>query len=116
MSNYRIGQLDRLADRFRALGNPGRLSLFLRLAGCCRGASAAACCDPAAMRRCVGELAAGLDLAPSTISHHLKELRRAGLVRCERRGRQIDCWVDPEVVDEIGSWLDHTLEPEGDRT
>jgi ArsR family transcriptional regulator len=113
MSNYRIDGLEPLADRFRVLGNPARLGLFLRLAACCRGQG---CCDPAAMRRCVGDLAAGLDLAPSTISHHLKELRRAGLIRCERRGQQIDCWVDPAVVAELGSWLEKSLDPEGGRT
>jgi ArsR family transcriptional regulator len=114
MSNYRIDELALLAERFRALGHPARLGLFLRLADCCRGPAAGECCDPAEMRRCVGQLASGLDLAPSTISHHLKELRRAGLIRCERRGQQIDCWVDPAVVAELDCWLERTLEPEGD--
>jgi ArsR family transcriptional regulator len=103
MSNSR--NLEQMADRFRALGNPARLGLFLRLAECCRGRAGEACCDPGAIRRCVGDLAQGLDLAPSTISHHLKELRLAGLIRCERRGQQVDCWVEPAVIDELGRWL-----------
>jgi DNA-binding transcriptional ArsR family regulator len=34
-----------------------------------------------------GELAEVLDVAPATLSFHLKELKGAGLVRCERDGR-----------------------------
>jgi ArsR family transcriptional regulator len=34
----------------------------------------------------------------STISHHMKELRQAGLVRMERRGQKIECWIDPEII------------------
>jgi DNA-binding transcriptional ArsR family regulator len=29
------------------------------------------------------------DISLSTISHHIKELRAAGLVRCEREGQSI---------------------------
>ena len=35
-----------------------------------------------------GELASALGIPPATLSFHLKELRSAGLVRCERDGRQ----------------------------
>jgi ArsR family transcriptional regulator len=34
-----------------------------------------------------GTLAAALGVPSATLSFHLKELRSAGLVRCERRGR-----------------------------
>jgi len=34
-----------------------------------------------------GELGEALDLPAATLSFHLKELRNAGLVRCERLGR-----------------------------
>lgn len=37
----------------------------------------------------VDELVRTLDLAQSTTSHHLKVLRDAGLVRCEKRGRSV---------------------------
>ena len=50
------------------------------------------------MRQCVGELGQDLEIDPSTVSHHLKELRRAGLIRVERRGKHILCWVDREAV------------------
>jgi ArsR family transcriptional regulator len=110
MSNYRTqDELD--AEQFAALGNPARLAIFRRLASCCP--QAGACCSPQDSRRCVGDLGADLDLAPSTISHHLKELRRAGLIRCERRGRFVDCWVDPETLRRLGAWFETPQEPPG---
>ena len=105
MSNLRTVDLDEVAARFQALANPARLKLFLQLAACCQ-APGGGCCDPDDARRCVGDLGAGLDLAPSTVSHHLKELRRAGLIRCERRGRFIDCWVDPETLRDLRQWFE----------
>ncbi len=50
------------------------------------------------MRRCVGEISRGLGVAASTVSHHVRELRQAGLIRLERRGKNIDCWVDGDAV------------------
>jgi ArsR family transcriptional regulator len=105
MSNYRTIEIEDAALRFQALANPARLQLFLRLAACCT-APGGGCCDPGEARRCVGDLGEGLELAPSTVSHHLKELRRAGLIRCERRGRFIDCWVDPETVRDLRRWFE----------
>jgi len=43
------------------------------------------------MRACVGDLGDGLELAPSTVSHHLKELRRAG--------QHVECWADSDVLE-----------------
>ena len=48
--------------------------------------------------RYVGQLGEELDIVKSTVSHHMKELRRVGLIRMERQGQKIACWVDPEVV------------------
>ena len=47
---------------------------------------------------CVGALGKDLDIAPSTVSHHLKELAQAGLIKMNRRGQNTECQVDPEVV------------------
>jgi len=98
MSNYRI-DTDRLAEALKALGNPQRLRLFLRLLACCPPGQA--CCDASEAKRCVGDVGGDLDIAPSTVSHHLKELRRVGLIHMERNGRNIDCRAEPERLEEL---------------
>jgi ArsR family transcriptional regulator len=42
----------------------------------------------------------------STISHHLKELRLAGLIRMEKRGRWIYCSVNPEALGHIREFVE----------
>ena len=70
--------------------------MFQRLVACCAPGTVFTA-EPAACA-CAGELGDGLTLAPSTVSHHLRELQLAGLVRTARRGRHIDCWIDPDAV------------------
>ncbi|OGS05120.1 MAG: hypothetical protein A3G41_01295 [Elusimicrobia bacterium RIFCSPLOWO2_12_FULL_59_9] len=95
MSKYRIKGAARFAARFKALSNPHRLSIFLRLASCCRPGKA---CGSGQARTCVGDLGKNLGIAPSTVSHHLKELHQAGLVHMQRRGRLIECWVESAML------------------
>lgn len=90
------------AQMFKALANPHRLRLFLRLADCCDGVCAG---TEAEMRRCVGDLGADLGIAPSTLSHHLKELRRAGLIRMERNGQRVECWTEPGLAAGVAGFL-----------
>ena len=65
MSNYR-SNLERDAERFKALSNPHRLALFQRLTHCC--APGTACDIKQASQISVGQLGEGLDIAPSTLS------------------------------------------------
>jgi ArsR family transcriptional regulator, arsenate/arsenite/antimonite-responsive transcriptional repressor len=106
MSKYRTSDVERLANLFRALSNPQRLRIFLRLATCCDSAS---CCrvTPEGIRQCVGDLGAGLGLAASTVSHHIKELRRAGLLEVERRGQRIECWINGDVVHLLAEFIEN---------
>ncbi len=46
-----------------------------------------------------------LGIAPSTVSHHLKELRQAGLIQMARRGRQVACWVEKDVLEELSTFF-----------
>ena len=96
MSNNRTIDTVWLAAACKALANPHRLRIFLHLATCCPPGTVFAA--PPAGCVCVGKLGDELPIAPSTLSHHLKELNRAGLVRMQRRGRHIDCWIDPDAV------------------
>jgi ArsR family transcriptional regulator len=100
MSNNLDKNTEELAEMFKALSNPNRLKIFMRLTSCCLpgtftsinpGTGEAGCA-------CVGELGKDLEIAPSTVSHHIKELRRAGLIRMERRGQKMECWIEPETL------------------
>ena len=104
MSNYSNDQaVQSQADMFKALSNVNRLALFKRLMSCCEPGSR--CSPEEAVRFCVGELGEGLDIAASTLSHHLKELNRAGLVKMERRGKLVECWVEPETLTELSTFF-----------
>ena len=105
-SAFNVVRIDRLAAMFKALAHPQRLRIFLRLA--------ATCCLPAtrhpaplhASYCCASDLGAGLNLAPSTVSHHLKELRQAGVMRVRRHGQRIDCWIERDTLHLLASFCD----------
>jgi len=102
VSNYTPQDLERYAAVFKALSNPHRLRIFLRLTTCCAPGTVAEVEDGCA---CVGDLGGDLEIAPSTVSHHIKELRNAGLIRVRRNGRKMECWIDPDVLSEIAALL-----------
>jgi ArsR family transcriptional regulator len=95
MPNIRNDELDRLAHVFAALGSPHRLRIFLRLMSCCSGKHFT---TDDKVPACVGELGCELGIVPSTVSHHIKELRQSGLIRIKRHGKRIECWIDTGAV------------------
>ncbi len=103
MSNYQNKNIEKFAEIFKALSNPNRLRLFMRLVTCCKpGTVTSISADSgSAGCACVGELGKDLNIVASTISHHMKELRQAGLVRMERRGQRIECWIDPDIFADL---------------
>lgn len=103
MSKYRKKEIGRFADTFKALSNPHRLGIFLRLAGCCTPKRTCSSLDE--MGACVGDLGKDLGIAPSTVSHHIKELQRAGLIRMQRRGQRVTCWVDPITLEGLSEFF-----------
>jgi ArsR family transcriptional regulator len=54
---------------------------------------------------CVCELVPLFDLSQPTVSHHLKVLRRAGIVGCEKQGLWVYYYVMPGAIDELSGWL-----------
>jgi DNA-binding transcriptional ArsR family regulator len=99
MSNNKTIKPEEFAEIFKALSNPNRLKIFTLLTSCCiPGTVSVLDSDDTA---CVGDLGRELDIVKSTVSHHIKELRRVGLIRTRRDGQKILCWVDPELVNAL---------------
>ncbi|MFC8337567.1 ArsR/SmtB family transcription factor [Streptomyces rubiginosohelvolus] len=88
-----------LAKMFKALGDPVRLRLLSMIASREGG------------EICVCDLTPAFDLSQPTISHHLKLLRQAGLIDCERRGTWVYYWLLPETIDKLAGVLTRSGRP-----
>lgn len=86
-----------LADMFRLLGDTTRLRIVL------------ACLDgPVA----VGDIASQLELSSSLVSHHLRLLRAARVVKADRQGKQVFyAAADQHVSGVLADMLEHIAEP-----
>lgn len=78
-------------DVFSALGNSVRREILMRLRD-----------GPQA----VNDLAEAFEIGRPAVSEHLQVLRRARLVRDERRGRQRYYHLDPRPLADVEAWLD----------
>ncbi|MGV3724435.1 MAG: ArsR/SmtB family transcription factor [Actinomycetota bacterium] len=101
---------ERIAALFKALGDPTRLGIFQMLR-CCPAEFEGVEVDEQGQVRPAGSLSVGevccrIGGSMSTISHHLKELRLAGLIRMEKRGRWIYCSVNPEALAAIRQFVE----------
>jgi len=96
-------EVQRYSEIFKALSNPHRLKIFLRLVSCCGPGTVWTV--EAQESASVGDLAKDLDIVPSTVSHHIKELRQAGLIKMRRAGQKIECWVDAGIIKELGEFF-----------
>jgi ArsR family transcriptional regulator, arsenate/arsenite/antimonite-responsive transcriptional repressor len=85
-------QAVRMAEVAKALGDPVRLALVDVL-------------RKHAGKVCVCELVPLFDLSQPTVSHHLKVLRKAGIVGSERDGLWAYYYVIPEALEELSRWL-----------
>lgn len=86
-----------LADLFRLLGDPTRLRIVL------------ACVDA---RLPVGAIADALGLSSSLVSHHLRLLRAARIVKAERAGKQVFyAAADQHISAMLAGMLEHVAEP-----
>ena len=89
--------VDQLADLFHLLGDPTRLRIVLA-------------CLPAPIA--VGDIAAALQLSSSLVSHHLRLLRAARIVKSERQGKQVFyTTADAHITGVLAEMLEHIAEP-----
>lgn len=89
-----------LADLFRLLGDPTRLRIVLTCVE-----------QPVA----VGVMAETLGLSASLVSHHLRLLRAARVVKAERQGKQVFYQAaDAHISNMLGDLLEHVAEPHQD--
>ncbi|MBV6458639.1 MAG: hypothetical protein HONBIEJF_01773 [Fimbriimonadaceae bacterium] len=100
---------DPRVSMFRALGDRTRLSIFEFLSS---RRFPVAVGDRGEVRRIegatVGEVCChmtGSDKFNSTISHHLRELRLAGLISAERDGKFMICSVNREAVERLTEYV-----------
>lgn len=85
----RADELQALAETFRLLGDPTRLRILFYCLS---------------TPRAVGDIAETLELSQTLVSHHLRLLRGARLVRGDRQSRQVfykvaDCHVSDMLID-----------------
>jgi DNA-binding transcriptional ArsR family regulator len=90
--------VDELADLFHLLGDPTRLRIVL------------ACL---ARPTSVGDIAASLELSSSLVSHHLRLLRAARIVKAGRQGKQVFYTAaDAHISGLLANMFEHLAEPE----
>lgn len=105
MSNITTDDLERYAAYFKALSNPNRLKIFLRLVSCCKPGTRHTVDCTCGTGAYVGQLGNDLGIAPSTVSHHIKELRQAGIIHMQRDGQHIECWIEADILNNLAAFF-----------
>jgi ArsR family transcriptional regulator len=82
-----------LSVAFKALGDPTRLQLMSMIASAPGG------------EICVCDLTPAFEISGTTISHHLKVLREAGLVDAERRASWVYYRARPALMRQLATLL-----------
>ena len=89
-------QITVIAETYRLLGDPTRLRVLLACLG-----------EPIA----VGDIAKTVAASPSLVSHHLRLLRAARLVRGTRRNKQVFYEAaDDHIARMLADMIEHAME------
>ena len=97
LSSLNSDTVSEMAEMFLLMGDPTRLRIILS-------------CLPAPSS--FGEIARRPDVASSLVSHHLRLLRAARVMRGRRQGKQIHYGVaDDRISRFLIDMLDHAVEP-----
>ncbi len=95
-------EIERRESKYLRFSNPQFLKLFLHLTSCWAPRTYQTLED--GTKTCIWELTEEVDILPG-LSHHIRELPKTGLVRIERQGKQIQCWMEPEVVQDLAEFF-----------
>ncbi|HPL64013.1 MAG TPA: metalloregulator ArsR/SmtB family transcription factor [Syntrophales bacterium] len=92
----------------KALSNPSRVGILKEIyktdvRGCCDENPSWDKCS------CVGDIVEKFHLAPSTISHHMKELSRAGLIRVSKEGQFVRVVPNPEALRNVVEFMEEIM-------
>ncbi len=102
-------EINDISVMFKALGDPTRLRIFEFLRDCCCPVAVEDTGDVRPLLGpTVGEVCCqviGVDKITSSVSFHLKELRLAGLITMERRGKNMICGVNRDAVATLAAYL-----------
>jgi ArsR family transcriptional regulator len=97
--------LDAYLAIFKALSNPHRLQILLAAVEALRNKSEWIC-DHRPEAACQREYADFFDIAPSTMSHHLKELANADLLTIRRDGQRIVWGLNENGIRTLRSFVE----------
>lgn len=103
-----------LATMLKALGEPSRLKIFQFLCSCSSNFSIDEEANVRPNGVTVGEVCCNLtgeNTITSTASHHLKELRYAGLITMERKGKNMLCSINEDKVKKLSKYLSNMITP-----
>lgn len=96
---------EQLAGAFRALSNANRLHIYQVILSHCREHGKADLHHvPAGCA--FGDFMQRLNIGAPTVSHHVRELEEAGLIRVERVGRRRYCHAEPAMQAQLAAFFD----------
>lgn len=91
-----------LVEVFKALSNSNRMRIYrtirIRIVEHHDSSGQEECC--------VGDICKEFEISPSTVSHHLKELRRAGLISMEREGQFSHISINEDIFSEVRKFFE----------
>lgn len=90
-----------IASAFKALSNPNRLKIYLEILDV-RSKQVESSDSGCVLTDFIKKLNCG---AP-TVSHHIKELVNADLIRVERQGKFMTCYLNDEMRDRLKFFFD----------
>lgn len=84
---------NRLAETLKAMGHPARIAIIEYIAA-----------NPGAI---CASMVAEMDLAQSTISQHLSELKKTGIIEGENHGKRMVYHINVDRLYEVKQTLNH---------